>query len=182
MSVKTEKREEALTGECVRVLEQCAALLERLDAGLYADAGGAPAQSGAGGHVRHCLDFFNSFLEGLAAGRVDYDRRERDPLVERDPATASARLRFAAEELRAHEGADPDRPLLVKLEGADAEDETAWRRSSVGRELQFLSSHAVHHYALVALLLRLRGFEPGEEFGVAPSTLRHWRGRAANAR
>jgi hypothetical protein len=33
----------------------------------------------------------------------------------------------------------------------------------------------VHHYALIAALLRQRGFEPGEEFGVAPATAAHWR-------
>jgi uncharacterized damage-inducible protein DinB len=45
----------------------------------------------------------------------------------------------------------------------------------VGRELQFLASHTLHHYALIAALLRLQGVEPGEEFGVAPGTLEHRR-------
>jgi hypothetical protein len=49
------------------------------------------------------------------------------------------------------------------------------------RELQFLLSHTVHHYALMALILRLQGFNPAAEFGVAPSTLQHWE-RAAAAR
>jgi hypothetical protein len=54
--------------------------------------------------------------------------------------------------------------------------------STVARELQFLLSHTVHHYALIALILRLQGFEPGEEFGVAPSTLAHWRREVVCAR
>lgn len=28
--------------------------------------------------------------------------------------------------------------------------------------------------ALVAMILRQHGFEPGRQFGVAPSTLAHW--------
>ena len=50
-----------------------------------------------------------------------------------------------------------------------------WRPSSVGRELQFLVSHTVHHYALIRLLLEDHGIYAGEEFGVAPSTLAHQR-------
>jgi hypothetical protein len=33
----------------------------------------------------------------------------------------------------------------------------------------------VHHYAIVAIMLRAEGCEPGAEFGVSPSTLAHWR-------
>jgi uncharacterized damage-inducible protein DinB len=47
-----------------------------------------------------------------------------------------------------------------------------WTRSTVARELQFLLSHTVHHYALVAIRLRLAGREPAAGFGVSPSTLR----------
>jgi hypothetical protein len=37
----------------------------------------------------------------------------------------------------------------------------------------------VHHYALIALILRLQGFNPAAEFGVAPSTLQHWQRASA---
>ena len=42
-----------------------------------------------------------------------------------------------------------------------------------GRELLFLISHTVHHFALIAFMLRSFGIEPGDKFGVAPSTLRY---------
>src|SRR5262245_51244700 len=67
---------------------------------------------------------------------------------------------------------DYDKVVEALLEGASNSD---WSISSLKRELQFLLSHTTHHYALIALALRSRGFEPGSEFGVAPSTLRHWR-------
>ena len=58
-----------------------------------------------------------------------------------------------------------------------SEDDAAppWSTSSVERELQFLSSHTVHHYALIAVILRLNGVQPEEGFGVAPSTQRYWK-------
>ena len=75
--------------------------------------------------------------------------------------------------------------VVVQLEGlsqlelhdhllVSVEDYAVWSRSSVLRELDFLRSHTVHHYSLIAMLLRLHEIDPGAEFGVAPSTLRHW--------
>ncbi len=58
---------------------------------------------------------------------------------------------------------------------AETPDASEWGYSSVKRELQFLLSHTIHHYSLVAVALRAQGFEPGADFGVAPSTLRYWR-------
>jgi hypothetical protein len=43
----------------------------------------------------------------------------------------------------------------------------------MARELEFLLSHTVHHYAIVAILCRLQGIAVDDGFGVAPSTLRH---------
>jgi len=56
-----------------------------------------------------------------------------------------------------------------------------WCTSSVLRELDFLQSHTVHHYSLIAMLLRLHEIDPGEDFGVAPSTLKYWKEEAACA-
>ncbi|HZT59112.1 MAG TPA: DinB family protein [Pyrinomonadaceae bacterium] len=172
--------ENKLTAGCVRVLEQGLALVERLDDALYSATGALPVRSGVGAHFRHCVDFFEGFLAGARSGRVDYERRERDPLVARDRAFAATKLRIIIAELRTLPFADGDAPLKVSLEDeADsAPDSPRWCVSTVSRELQFLLSHTVHHYALVALVLRLQGFEPGAEFGVAPSTLRHWRSKA----
>jgi hypothetical protein len=170
-----------LTAGCVRALEQGLALIERLDDALYSGTGALPVQSGVGAHFRHCIDFFEGFLAGIASGRIDYDRRERDPLGARDRAFAATKLRIVISELRSLPVTHGHAGVLVSLEG-DADyspGSTRWCRSTVSREIQFLLSHTVHHYALIALALRLRGFEPGEEFGVAPSTLKHWRSKAS---
>lgn len=168
-----------LAADCADVLRQGLALLERLPDELYADAGGLPVASAVGGHFRHCVDFYQSFLAGAQTGGVDYNRRGRDVLIERDRRHASARIELLIDELEALPIADGRAPVLVSAEGAD---ETGWCESTVARELQYLLGHTIHHYALVALMLRLRGFEPGAEFGVAPSTLKHWRESAPCAR
>jgi hypothetical protein len=70
-----------------------------------------------------------------------------------------------------------DSPILVKMN--DGEEKDNWNQSTMGRELQFLMSHTVHHYALVAIILKIQGCNCAEEFGVAPSTLRYQRSQAA---
>jgi len=47
--------------------------------------------------------------------------------------------------------------------------------------LQVLSSHTVHHFALIAMTLRLHGVEMEPGFGMAPSTLRYLAAKSAEA-
>lgn len=46
------------------------------------------------------------------------------------------------------------------------------------RELQFLLSHTVHHFALIATLLERFEIGVPEDFGIAPSTLKYWQAQA----
>ena len=76
-----------------------------------------------------------------------------------------------------------DQLIEVRADVGTGEDpEKAWCGSTVARELRFLVSHTVHHYALIAMVLRGHGLDPGEEFGVAPSTLAYWSETAECAR
>lgn len=151
-------------------------MLSQLNDELYAGVATGITQAGIGGHLRHCLDFYDAFLRGIRQGRIDYDLRERDERIEKDRAFASAKIGVAITQLQQLPSQDME--LLVKLEGEQAETASAWSRSSQCRELQFLLSHTVHHYALIAMLLRLQGFQPAPDFGVAPSTLKYWQAKA----
>jgi len=55
----------------------------------------------------------------------------------------------------------------------DAGGNSEWTESSVRRELQFLLSHTIHHYALMVAIGQAHGFKEFERgFGVAPSTIK----------
>jgi hypothetical protein len=59
------------------------------------------------------------------------------------------------------------------MEDADSNGvREGFMESSISRELQVLSSHTVHHFALIAITLRMHGVEIESDFGMAPSTLR----------
>lgn len=155
------------------VLRQGRDLIEGLDRTQYSQNAPTLALSGVGPHLRHVVDFYERFLGAIEekATRVDYDARERDPRVETDPAHAVRTIDRTVARLGALARAmadDPEMTLQVRSDGSP------WVDSCVARELQSLVSHTVHHYALIAVAVRSQGGEPGAEFGVAPSTLRHW--------
>jgi hypothetical protein len=161
--------DQILINDNIHVLKQGAELIERLDDCLYTRVNPPLSTHGVGSHFRHCIDFYWNFLAVVETGRVNYDDRERDERVENDRIFAMSKLKAIIEGLQRLPDADIKREAYVILEGS------SWSRSSVKRELQFLLSHTIHHYALIAIALRLQGFNPGEGFGVSPSTLEYRR-------
>jgi uncharacterized damage-inducible protein DinB len=161
------------------LLEQGAELAGRLELEAFAHVSPLAPGGSVGAHLRHVGDFVRAFLRDLGEGRIDYDRRERDERLERDALRARAELLRLAQALEALAGLSSERGLEVRSEACVCGPE--WQRSTVARELGTLLSHTVHHYALIAVLLRSRGLEPAPGFGVAPSTLAHWKEGAACA-
>lgn len=162
-----------LTAASLDLLQQGAELLSRLDAAVYTGEP-APGSGTVGQHFRHVLDFYARFLTGLDDDGVRYDARERDPRIERDPEAARQRALELAARLGRLPREGEERSLGVAHDAGERAPQCA---SSVGRELLFLASHTTHHYALIAVLLRLQEIEPGTDFGVAVSTLEHRRHR-----
>lgn len=165
-----------MTSSNLHLLEQGSSLLTQLDDQMYSSVPVGISKSSVGAHLRHCLDFYDNFLRGVESGKVDYDTRQRNELIEKDRFFAMAKIDEIAERLNQARGFDGD--LLVRLEGEQASSCLIWSRSSIQRELQFLLSHTVHHFALINFLLRLQGFQPSADFGVAPSTLKFWQAKA----
>ena len=156
-----------LTETSVRLLHQVKSLLEGMDSRAYAESPAAITPHRVGGHLRHILEFYECFLDGVASGRIDYDARKRDIAVETDCRAALAKTREIMLRLLAN-AFDGDRPVHVRMEDGDS-----FLVSSVGRELQVLNSHTVHHFALIALVLKALGIPVEHDFGMAPSTLRY---------
>ncbi|MFW5994628.1 MAG: hypothetical protein ACOCRN_00820 [Spirochaetia bacterium] len=156
-------------------LEQLYELLSRLTAGVYTTAEGPFARGGAGKHVRHVLEHYQALL-AHHSGTVDYDARERTYAIETDPRAACSYIRDLIGGLdtliAGDHPAGGGKPLIVRY-NADAGSYPV--ESSLERELMFLSSHTVHHLALVRFILEYLGEEVPDELGVALSTLRYER-------
>jgi len=143
-------------------------LIETLDDSIYLKT--EDGAGSVGSHFRHNLDFASNFLRGLESGKIDYNTRERDLRVETNREYARERMLFLIKRLRDVSRDSFSETVLVASEIEDG----VWHKSSVARELEFLHSHTVHHYALLAEKLKALGVKLDCEFGVAPSTLKFW--------
>ncbi len=152
-------------------LRQGLDLLHTLDDDAYAASHPPYHQSSIGDHLRHCLEHYTSFQAGVDARRIDYDARQRDVRIATVRPYAMQTIQDVIAFLQAL--APEDEAVLVKMDcDKDADSASPWSPSSLKRELQYLLAHTIHHYALIALLLRLQDREPHPDFGVAPSTLK----------
>lgn len=131
--------------------------------------------SSIGAQYRHVLEHYQCLLEGLGAGQVDYDARRRDPTIERSRERAREVTEAVMAGMAGLADWPIDHPLAVQLQCETDPTGPSWSESSLGRELQFLVSHSIHHFALIKLLLADQSDRLDPDFGTAPSTLSHSR-------
>lgn len=129
-----------------------------------------------GPHFRHNIDFAENLMRGVERGMIDYANRERDSTIERDPRVARERLLAVASRIGRISGETLSRAVTVKSEL----DGSCEHGSTLGRELEFVHSHTIHHHALIAEKLRANAVVLPREFGVAPSTLKFWESAGGN--
>lgn len=152
-------------------LEQGVTFLEVIPQSTYSRKCPEIFGSSIGGHFRHNIDHYLAFMDGLESTRIDYDARERKTAVEEDPSEASRIMARLSAFLKQIEKADLDQELSIRM---DDGGDSSWSRTTLRRELQFLLSHTIHHYALVVSIAARYGIDDFPEgFGVAPSTLHY---------
>jgi hypothetical protein len=166
----------------IRWLCQALSLLERIDGVAYATSPAGMQPHRAGAHLRHVVEFYQAFLGGVASYHIDYDARRRNVEIELSREAASEAIRAVIQNLRAEPALRFNAIVWIRMEDAPAGAiREPFMESSIDRELQVLSGHTIHHFALIAMTLRLHGVEMPVEFGMAPSTLRYQATRAAEA-
>ena len=167
-------RQELLIGANIGWLRQADALLDRISDAVYTATPTGLAPHKVGSHLRHILEFYECFLAGLPASNVDYDARKRDISLERSRPAARERIRSLIRAFESEVALRTDSVIRVRIEdSARSRIPEPFLISSVGRELQVLSSHTIHHFALMAMTLRALGVAVDPGFGMAPSTLRY---------
>lgn len=124
--------------------------------------------------LRHVIEYYECFLNQVPSGHIDYDTRQRDKALESCRAAMVWKLHETICRLETLADLRDDCLLFVRLEGAGPlEWLDPYATSSVARELGTLASHATHHLALVAAILRAWSTPVDPELGVAVSTLQH---------
>jgi hypothetical protein len=157
----------------VEVLRQGQSLLNSLSDEDYMRKLPAVFSSTVGGHYRHCLDHFQSLLQGLDADEINYDHRERNPRIENDRRFALAETHRILRAFGSISTQFMDCPINVRSKVNYELDAAPLIGSTVGRELMYAVAHAIHHYALIAVMCGMLEVPLPVGFGVAPSTLKY---------
>lgn len=130
-----------LAGELLKGVEMIAAV-DDLSYRLVANG-----TASVGGQFRHNLDFVNNLLNGIKAGRIDYNNRERDRRIEEDRDFAVGRFRLGIHRISSISSRQFSKSVLVRSEINQA----TWLPSSFIREAEFVHSHTVHHHEFSAI-------------------------------
>src|SRR5689334_4600682 len=86
-------RDECLLEANLLWLRQTIDFLESVESDVYAERVPLLDGQSIGPQVRHIIEFYEAFLEGLAQRRIDYSARKRESELERSRVAAIARLR-----------------------------------------------------------------------------------------
>src|SRR5262249_28215348 len=122
-----------------------------------------------------CLDHIGALVAAGASQPLSYDRRERGTAVERDPAAALRVIMRLTSAVDRWGERRIDEPIcVVSMLNTAGESVAGW--STLGRELAFVSSHTIHHEAMIAVLLSLAGLDVPDRLGLAPATPKQYSG------
>jgi hypothetical protein len=135
-------------------------------------------QSTIGQHLRHTLEFFICLEQGFEQGRVNYDKRQHDKLIETDRFLALHTIQKIKEFILACQA---DQPLQLEVGYHQDTEETIVVASNFFRELIYNIEHAVHHMAIMKIgVLEVAPYVLlPPDFGVAVSTIRHKKSETA---
>lgn len=126
-----------------------------------------------GPHLRHIIEHYEALLNRRSGELIDYDHRARDRSVELSPVIASQRLDGIVVSLSTLGDHHADEALSVGFAIGIDGSEFHLSPSTLARELNFVASHAIHHYALIRPIAAAAGVPLPAEFGKAPETVRH---------
>ena len=153
------------------VLEQGEALLLGLSDNQYADAVCDGSAAAIGAHYRHSLEHFKILFEAVQEPGIDYDRRQRDGGLERERLQALQATRDFRHAARFLATLPAERTIEARTKISYASPASCSASSTLGREIMYAVSHAIHHYALIGMICGARKIAMPPHFGVAPSTI-----------
>ena len=149
------------------LIRQAIDVVAAIETSLYGKCCEEIFDSSIGQHLRHCIEHYDELFMGIADKRaIRYHDRPRNLEVEVNPSEAANRLRFIFNQL---ERVDNQNVFLEVSDGGVADP----AQSSLFRELEFLISHTIHHFALIKVIANRFQIEVPGDFGVAFSTLKH---------
>ncbi|OYU54167.1 MAG: hypothetical protein CFE25_16155 [Chitinophagaceae bacterium BSSC1] len=127
-----------------------------------------------GQHCRHIIELFKELLNGYEIGTVDYEKRQRDLLIETNIDQAIFQINDILNSIQ-----KPDKYLQLYCNLGQGETEFEFS-TNYFRELFYNLEHSVHHMALIRIGIQsITNIEIPESFGVAAATIQYRRNQCA---
>ena len=119
-----------------------------------------------GEHTRHIIEMFQCLENQYDLGIVNYDKRERNRLIQTDPKFAIQSIHSIQDNL---DKKNKNIALLQVIDGEEIQIE-----SNYFRELLYNLEHCIHHQALIKVaILQCETVTIDPNFGVARSTIEY---------
>jgi uncharacterized damage-inducible protein DinB len=126
--------------------------------------------SSAGAHMRHILDHYYSVINGFPEGLIDYDKRSRGGVVESSPKAAQEAIEAISTFLKSLTTEQLQKTVQLSTEISVVDKQVAIVDTTLGREIIFVGSHAVHHLATIKHIAQAQEVEVEGDLGIAPAT------------
>lgn len=157
------------------VLTQAQSYVERVTPEQFSEVITPQFISSAGAHMRHIIDHYQAFIDGLETGVIDYDYRRRNTALEVEPQLALSKLAQIKSKILALDEQVLYQEVMLSTEISISECVVQQVPSSLARELIFVGSHAVHHFAMIKQIANFQQIALPSSFGIAPSTATYLR-------
>jgi len=157
-----------------KILDQAHALIVQLERQANAKF---DFKKAVGPHLRHLMDHYQALIQGLLTNSIiDYDHRRRDTPVQNDPVAAKEQIKVLQHALAAIAKGVPhrysaDHHVSTVFKSGPQGEIDIQTQSTIGRELIFVTHHAVHHFSVMRHYCEMAGLTLDPDFGKAPATL-----------
>ncbi len=157
---------------CKENLDEIKQVLLKLTPAQYTYPSSTLFGATIGQHVRHILEFYQSVFSGLESKIINYDKRERNLLLETDTTFAISFLEAICAKIIYN---TRDEALILEGNFCADEGHQIQINTSLLRELGYCLEHSIHHQALIKVgLLELNCINfIDDTFGLAPATIRY---------
>ncbi len=161
-----------LTGSLVKKnLSETKSLIQQLSVQQFSQPLSVLSGCSIGQHFRHLIEFYVCMFYHIESGIISYDERERDARIENDPEFAMLCIETIISNINALK---EDKRLHIRLNLSPEEEKPVVVETSLCRELAYNFEHGIHHLAVIKIgLLQFPEITVDDNFGIAPSTIRH---------
>ncbi len=156
----------------INLLGQLQGVVDQFTKVTFSKSLGVLSDNSIGQHVRHTLEFFICLMDAAPSGVVNYDNRQHDACLEKDPSLAHDLIDSVCAFLQEHVH---DSSLTLVANYEIASNETTTIPSNFLRELAYNIEHTIHHMALIKIGIHAEFPDVAvpDHFGVASSTIRY---------